>query len=98
MGYSINPAQVRVDFFTESGKWHDTIEMEWLEYDDSEGDKVESIHDIFIRSIFAYFEEEGGVRLRGTTAICLEPYHEHSYPLMVHNWDSPRKPYVSLKG
>ena len=76
--YSNRPQMVRVDFFKESGKWYDTIEMEWLHYS---GRML--IHDAFIRSLQAccngfYYD---------MTAVCLKPYHENSHPVMLHTWN-----------
>lgn len=78
MNYSNNPSMVRVDFFKESGKWHDTREMEWLHWG-----KDELIHDVFLESLKQAFSGS----YTGMTAVCLEPYHELDHPLMIHKWD-----------
>ena len=31
----------------------------------------------------SYRYDKGNVRHRGMTAVCLEPYHEHSHPIMM---------------
>lgn len=74
MGYSNNPAMVRVDFFKESGKWYATGEMNWNTYDNDE-----LIHAVFIRCL----NEQFGDRYKEMIAICLKPYHVHSHPLMI---------------
>ena len=74
MGYSEKDEMVRVDFFKESGKWYCTEAVEWIEYD---GGSL--IHDAFRESLRHHLKG----RLVGMTAVCLEPHHIHSYPLMV---------------
>lgn len=78
MGYSDNPASVRVDFFKESGKWYCTEAVEWCGYD------AALIHDAFRDSLRIHLtQEDGRIRLEEMTAVCLEPYHEHAHPLMM---------------
>ena len=83
--YSENPQSVRVDFFRPTGKWYTTkviIFDRW--YGTNESDEIEeTIHDTFKRCL----REQLGGRLNGMIAVCLEPYHEHAHPLMVHSWD-----------
>ena len=79
MNYSANPARVRVDFFKESGKWYATEAMEWRYYD---GSKY-LIHDAFLHCLISQFNGH----YQGMTAVCLEPYHEHSHPVMIHKWN-----------
>lgn len=69
---------VRVDFFKESGKWYTTEEMEMI----GGFDKTTSIHEAFIKSLGMTFPEN----YHEFIAVCLEPYHENSHPLMVMNW------------
>lgn len=71
--YSDSPSMVRVDFFKPSGKWYTTEAMEWLYL------STMDIHDVFAHSLEAHL----GGRLRGMTAVCLEPSHEHAHPLMI---------------
>lgn len=70
---------VRVDFFKDSGKWYTTEEMLWRHWDGTM-----QVHDAFIRSLQASFNG----MYDGMTAVCLEPYHEHAYPVMLKNWNS----------
>ncbi len=70
--YSTDPAQCRVDFFKESGKWYDTCQFTWLHWG---RDKL--IHDVFRESLAAAFPNS----YRGMRAICLEPYHEYAHPI-----------------
>lgn len=77
MHYSDKPQMVRVDFFKESGKWYATEAIEWMHYSKM------LIHDAFIRSLQASCNG----RFSGMTAVCLEPYHEHAHPIMLHKWN-----------
>ena len=72
MGYSQNPAMVRVDFFKDSGKWYTTEAVEWLDWG---GELCRT----FQLSLKAHL----GGRLRGMWAVCLEPYSDKGFPLMV---------------
>jgi len=69
-GFALNPQQVRVDFFKPSGKWYTTEVLLWTEY---EGYIVDIFHDLLDIQFSNYYDY---------TAVCLHPYHEHSYPLI----------------
>ena len=72
-GFSINPEQVRIDIFKPSGKWYTTIALQWNGY-----------KDILIHTAFEQSMDEQYTGLwSGMTAVCLNPYHEHSHPLMI---------------
>ena len=81
MGYIDDESMVRVDFFKESGKWYTTEAVKWT------GVYTHiSIHDAFLISLRNHFSSPNkgpNTRLQGMTAVCLEPYHEHSHPLMI---------------
>jgi hypothetical protein len=79
VNYSDNPADVRVDFFKESGKYYFTERMRWLDYN------ATLIHDAFRESLIAHLRCDDGTRLRmaGMWAVCLDPYHKNAFPLMV---------------
>ena len=77
MPYSSNPAHVRVDFFKPSGKWYASEQLEWRHYEGM------TLQDAFIRSLQSQFNG----KYSGMTAVCLEPYHEHAHPVMIHNWN-----------
>lgn len=70
---------VRVDFFKQSGKWHAKEGMLWDRYKSVDSNGYESLRDTFLRCLKNQF----GDRYNGMIAVCLEPYHEHSYPVMV---------------
>lgn len=70
MGFTTKENMVRVDFFKPSGKWYCTEEVAFIQYDGL-------IHEAFRRSLNASV----GGRLKGMTAVCLEPYHEYSHPI-----------------
>lgn len=73
--YSDKEDTVRVDFFREGGKWYTTEAMRWIDYD-----KV-YIFEAFEVSLHQHFG--GKNRLTGMWAVCLDPYHVYSHPLMV---------------
>lgn len=84
--YSRSPARVRVDFFKESGKWHATEEMHWDYYESLD------IHDAFLHCLIAQFN---GL-YAGMTAVCLEPYHIFSHPLMIQKWNEQKPSPIKL--
>lgn len=77
MHYSERPGNVRVDFFKASGKWYTTeaVDMEpFYEMGPVEG----------LQQALRVHLSDG--RLRDMTAVCLEPYSRHSYPVMIKDW------------
>lgn len=74
--YSDDPAMVRVDFFKPGGKWYCTEAVKWT------GGYVEAIpiHTAFALSLRDHL---GGPRLSEMTAVCLEPYHANTHPVMI---------------
>lgn len=79
--YSNSPNKCRVDFFKPSGKWYATEEINWpdslYEWD---------IHRAFLHALSTALSSPNGKRYSDMTAVCLEPYHKHAYPLMIINW------------
>lgn len=75
MNYTDDDSMVRVDFFKPTGKWYTTEAVKWLYFS-----KV-SIHESFAESLRVHL----GTRLSDMDAICLDPYHEHSHPVMIKN-------------
>ncbi len=75
MGYTLDDRFVQVNFFKECGKWYTTEAIEWKDYEHS----TKLIHDLFRE----YLDDPVKGRYTGMWAVCLEPYHIHSYPLMV---------------
>lgn len=71
MNYSDKSYMCRVDFFTENGKWKYTDEI----------DLCSIWNDSILTDAFAKKMIELG-RYKGLIAICLDPYHQHSFPLM----------------
>ncbi len=87
MGYSYEPWMCRVDFFKPSGKWNESVAVSFeglYSQSGSEAKKhgVITIHDCFRIAL----KKAIGDRHIGQTAVCLEPYHEHSHPLMI-KWE-----------
>jgi hypothetical protein len=79
MNYSNDDSMVRVDFFKPSGKWYETVAVKFVCYWSSDKPGGMLVEDAFVKSL----ELCMGDRLKGMTAVCLEPYHEHTHPLMV---------------
>lgn len=77
--YSDNADSVRVDFFKKSGKWYTTEAVKWTgKYGDGS-----LIHREFAKSLLDHLTVDGKVRLNDMVAVCLEPYHQHSHPMMM---------------
>ena len=74
MNYAEDPFMCRVDFFRASGKWYTTEAIDMIKVW-GESDMIDAVHKAIV------FHTNG--RLNGMTAVCLEPYHEHSHPVMV---------------
>jgi len=72
MGYSDNPARVRVDFFKDNGKWYTTEAVEMMDWSGE-------TYTTFQRSLKAHLNG----RLKGMWAVCLDPYSDKGFPLMV---------------
>lgn len=75
MGYDKRDYMVRVDFFKPSGNsWYTTEAVDMQDIYN-----VPLIHD----AVLGALEKHLKGRLRGMTAVVLEPYHQHSHPLML---------------
>ncbi len=84
MGFSINPDHVRVDFFKPKGKWYTTEEMIWTgPWKSDPRNGGQPINTAFAQSLKDHLSNDGG-RLNDSWAVCLIPYHETSFPLMIH--------------
>ena len=84
---SEEPNHVRVDFFKPSGKWYTTEEMIWpdnlymCKIEQLDGStKINLLHDAFKEALNQHLKRP---RLYDMWVICLEPYHEYSYPIMM---------------
>lgn len=79
MGYHTDDSMVRVDFFKPSGKWYETRAVRW-----TGGYKDCAIHNAFAKSLRDHFaERDQPTGFADMDAICLEPHHEHSHPIML---------------
>ncbi len=76
MNYSEHACMVRVDFFTPTGKWKYTESVRWIGWD------TPLIHDAFKESLREHFKDFPN-RLSDLDAVCLEPYHRYSHPVML---------------
>lgn len=79
MGYSANDNDVRVDLWRDTGKWAMTVAVRWdAPYENC------GIHKAFAIALLEHakgYDRDNA--LEGLTATCLEPYHEHSHPIML---------------
>jgi hypothetical protein len=71
--YSEDPSMCRVDFFRDTGKWYATEALK-LDYAAEDGPAG---------ALQKACREQLHGRLRGMWAVCLDPYHELPFPLMV---------------
>jgi hypothetical protein len=79
MGFTTDERMVRVDFFKPSGKWYTTEAVKWTGHYDKG-----LIHREFAQSLKDHFFGAPARRLSGMLAVCLEPYHQHTHPIMLH--------------
>ena len=75
--YSDDPTMVRVDFFRPSGKWYTTEAVKWV----GGWSKNVCIWGAYKKALIAHFKDIP--RLDDMVAVCLEPYHEYGFPLMM---------------
>jgi hypothetical protein len=95
MNFTTQSGRVRIDFFKPSGKWYGTasVDMEGFykgvihdcvfaacEAEHAKGDEGEWGYTFSPRDILERDKEDGG-----WTIVCLEPYHEHSHPVMLRS-------------
>jgi 3-hydroxy-3-methylglutaryl CoA synthase len=79
MGYSINPADVRVDFFKPLGKWYTTEQVRWTgEY----YAKKQLLRESFAQSLRDHFKDTPN-KFSDLDAVCLHPYHEYAHPIQI---------------
>lgn len=71
--YSNNPGSVRVDYFKPRGKWYETLEV------DMRGFYTGQIHDCVRGAVMKSYPD---FNFDSWIVVCLEPYHEHSHPVM----------------
>jgi hypothetical protein len=81
MGFTANENMVRVDFFKPSGKWYTTEEMNWDKY--ISGSNIDGNYEHIIDTFKRCVAEQFQGYFNGMRAVCLEPYHEYSHPLMI---------------
>jgi len=79
MGFNVDDAVCRVDFFKQSGKWYTTEAVRMINYDAS---PVENLKE----SLLEHFKD-APERMSEMTAVCIEPYSKHSFPVMVRDWN-----------
>ena len=75
-----NEKSCRVDIFKESGKWYTTIAIEFKNWSHQNKDgSYNLIHEEFKNALYKIIDNS----YNGMFAVCLEPYHELSHPLMM---------------
>lgn len=87
--YSDNSASVRVDFFKtdDNGRPRKYAMTEAVIWTGGYRDCL--LQEAFIASLIEHLKmPDGGLRGGGLVAVCLEPYHEHSYPIV---WNIPER-------
>lgn len=75
--FSTNESCVRVDIFKASGKWYSTFAIDMAGYY-----KEPSLKEALAKALYEqtrYKEDEEG----DLFAVCLDPYHENSHPIMI---------------
>ena len=74
--YTENANSCRVDFFKASGKWYTT---EAVQFDN------DLYHMQPVDAVKIALQRHLDGRLSGMTAVCLQPYNENSFPIMLVN-------------
>ena len=77
MGYDVNDNVVRVDQFKPRVKWYQTLAIDMSGLYESESPSFA------LRSALV----AAGHDIEQWTYVCLEPYHQHSYPVMLRATD-----------
>lgn len=80
MNFSENPSSVRIDFFKPSGKWYMTEALDMRDFwTAGPGNAMPSdaVYNALART------ERGQRLLEQFVIVCLEPYHEHGYPVLL---------------
>ncbi len=90
--YSNVSSCVRVDFFKLSGKYYTTEAVNWM----GRYKEEELIYEQFADSVIRHLRESTpehnvpNIRLSDMVAVCLDPFHPHSHPLMMKVEDMPK--------
>lgn len=71
---------VVVNFFKDCGKWYTSEKVKWTGLQ-----KDCLLIDAFNQSLRDHFRDTPN-RLSGMIAVCMEPLHEHSHPVMSTGW------------
>jgi hypothetical protein len=91
MAFTTNEGRVRVDFFKPSGKWYGTASVDMSAH--FKGVIGDCLREACVVEAARGEGSEWGHTFTpqdwvadGGTIVCLEPYHEHSHPLMIKTW------------
>lgn len=80
MGYTIDPAIVRVDIFKATGKWYTTIEINMADQYDMDS-TTNAVKEALSRTKWKPIDDTS--HLAPLFAVCLEPYHKNSFPIVI---------------
>jgi hypothetical protein len=87
--YSDNPTNCRVDFFKENGKWYATemvvFDGKWWKdrsIDEGWTHPIDKFKEVLKEHLYDA-SRQNAYRMRGMIAICLDPYFEDAWPLMI---------------
>lgn len=82
MGYSENDGMVQVDRFKDSGKWYDRFAIDMSGHYNSTT-PVDGLREALAADVRWSEEYVQDCLDRGFYFVCLEPYHQYSYPVML---------------
>lgn len=85
-GFSLDPKQVRVDFFREGGKWYATEAIVFNPQNYDEHPTTALLRALVPR---LWMPVDNRMRFSGMWAVCLHPYVNHNFPIMVKVPEQP---------
>ena len=90
MAFTTKSGYVRVDIFKPSGKWYHTAAVDMSEHyrdDDIHNALYLACSEEHLKGLSGQWGLTTGPRSKleeGWLLVCLEPYHEHSYPIALN--------------
>lgn len=75
----LTPNQVRCDIFKSSGKWYDTIELDFTEVPTDKNTIMQEACKLALENTQYKSNSEGSM-----FAVILAPYHYNSHPILIH--------------
>lgn len=77
--FTTNESSVRVDIFKSSGKWYSTIVIDMEPFYNEP-----IVSDAVAKALVSQTNYKRSVKSNGWFAICLDPYHRDSSPVMIN--------------